>query len=294
MAAQAIAVVWCALLPFSAASQWLASPQSGPDLLPNIELSLAPPLHPWPQVAAELGKLEESRERFEAGKMYQLQMEFNKATLAAPRQIGDIVGRTMRVFDDPVLAKDVFAQRSAPKLMKAATVFRQTPQDALGSSVLSVKVNVAPASPPDPALRASIDNIENERSEKEATNVFESALAEVKALTDFILSELEVEIQRNVDNIVGARAVSFLQAFSEQSPSQANVRVVPAKELYPTVASMVEEMELRRDLTESLETRRILEKCMDFMMVCNDAAEGALKTAVARILAQHVGVAKSL
>jgi hypothetical protein len=96
---------------------------------------------------------------------------------------------------------------------------------------------------------------------------------------------------------VGARAVSFLQAFSEQSPSQAvlaclssllllllatfsvdthyqlviasdasvvfcchphavpvqaNVRVVPAKELYPTVASMVEEMELRRDLTESL------------------------------------------
>jgi hypothetical protein len=73
-----------------------------------------------------------------------------------------------------------------------------------------VKVNVAPATPPDPALRASIDNIENERSEKEATNVFESvglimlrsiclvapfldeALAEVKALTDFILSELEV------------------------------------------------------------------------------------------------------
>ena len=33
--------------------------------------------------------------------------------MAVPRQIGDIVGRAMRVFDDPVLAKEIFAQRFA-------------------------------------------------------------------------------------------------------------------------------------------------------------------------------------
>ena len=74
-----------------------------------------------------------------------------------------------------------------------------------------VKVNVAPASPPDPSLRARIDNVEYQRSKKEKDNLFESvglvmlhdiylvapflseALAEVKALTDFILSELEAQ-----------------------------------------------------------------------------------------------------
>jgi len=294
MAAQVCAALCFALLPFSVASQWPVGFQSGPDLFPNIELSLAPPLHPWPQVAAELGKLEESREHVEAGNMYQLQLEFNKAAVAVPRQIGDIVGRAMRVFDDPVLAKEIFAQRGTHKLMQLSTVFRQTPQEALASSVLSVKVNVAPASPPDPSLRARIDNVEYQRSKKEKDNLFESALAEVKALTDFILSELEVQIRRNVNSMVGTRALSFLQTLSEQSPSQANVQVVPARESYPTVASMVNDMEMRRDLTENLERRRVLEKCMDFVMVCNDAAERALKTAVARILAQYAGGAKSL
>jgi len=46
-------------------------------------------------------------------------------------------------------------------------MFRQLPQEAAGSSVLSVKVNVLPASPPDPALRADIEKLENRRSGSE-------------------------------------------------------------------------------------------------------------------------------
>ena len=79
--------------------QRLVGSQSGPDALPNIELSLvalaldvplcfwtcfvflceAPPLHPWPQVVAELGRLDENRERMENANMHKLQEEFNKA-----------------------------------------------------------------------------------------------------------------------------------------------------------------------------------------------------------------------
>jgi len=279
-------LVFCALLSAVVASQWPVGPQSGPEALPNIELSLAPPLHPWPQVAAELGRLEESRERMENTNMYKLQQEFNKATLDARRHIGDVVGRAMRVFDDPVLAQRIFAKRSAPK---SAMLFRQAPQEALGSSVLSVKVNVVPASPPDASLRSALDSIEYQRSDKEKENIFETALAEVKSLTDFILSEFEVQIQRQINGAIGTRATSFLQ----ELPAQANVRVVPT-EGYPTVGSMAQEMEVRRDLTENLERKRVMEKCIDFIMACNGAAEGALKTAVARILAQYAGVAKSL
>ncbi len=54
---------------------------------------------------------------------------------------------------------------------------RQLPQDTLGSSVLSVKVNVLPANPPDPSLRAAIDDIEFLRSDKEK-DMFEAVRAD--------------------------------------------------------------------------------------------------------------------
>lgn len=49
----------------------------------------------------------------------------------------------------------------------SATLLQQLPQDTLGSSVLSVKVNVLPANPPDAALRADIEDLESIRFDKE-------------------------------------------------------------------------------------------------------------------------------
>ena len=72
----------------------------------------APPLHPWPQVAAELGNLEESRERMENVNMDKLQREFNKAAFDARQRIGDIIGRTMHVFNDPNIVNTIFLARS--------------------------------------------------------------------------------------------------------------------------------------------------------------------------------------
>ena len=152
----------------------------------------APPLHPWPQVAAELGKLEESREHVEAGNMYQLQLEFNKAvagqlwkTTPCSCHQRNFLVRTWHIahpphvqhlrpqWQSPVKLETLLVEpcvclttlclpkRSLPrglliavaycwhafrvkmcrgthKLMQLATVFRQTPQEALASSVLSV------------------------------------------------------------------------------------------------------------------------------------------------------------
>lgn len=289
-------VFFFASLASAVASGWPVGAQTGPDVLPNVELSLAPPLHPWPQVAAELGGLQESREQMENSNMDKLQQEFNKATLDMRRRIGDVVGRAMRVFDDAALAKHMLAKTSAPK----RSFFRQAPQQAAGSSVLSVKVNVVPASPPDASLRARVDSIEFQRSDEEKENIFEAAHAEVKSLADFILNELEVQIKRQIDGIVGVTprvkvsGTSFLQDAPESLPSQANVRVLPTGEGYPTVAHMVQEMELRRDVAENLERKRILEKCIDFLIACNGAAENALKTAVARILSQYSSAVPAL
>ena len=71
----------------------------------------APPLHAWPQVAAEIGQLTESRERMENVNMDKLQQEFNKAEAEARRRIGNAIGRAMRVYDDPLLARSILVGR---------------------------------------------------------------------------------------------------------------------------------------------------------------------------------------
>lgn len=263
---------------------------TGPDVSPLLELSLEPPVHPWPQVAAELGSLQESREQFENINMDRLQQEFNKATFDTRRQIGDVVGRALRVFDDPALAKQIFAKPA---------LFRQTPQASTVSSVLSVKVNVVPSSPPDASLKSRVEGIEFQRADKEKI-MFEEAHAEVQSLSALVLSELEVQLKRQIDGVVGVvsqgkvGSTSFLQNSPESLPSQANVRVLPTDERYPTVLEMVQDMQLRRDVAENLERKRILEKSIDFLIACNGAAESALHTAVARILAQYASAVPGL
>ena len=60
----------------------------------------APPVHPWPQVAAELGNLEETREKIENAKVNQLQASFIKAAEVGQRRIGEILGEFSKNFDD--------------------------------------------------------------------------------------------------------------------------------------------------------------------------------------------------
>ena len=87
------------------------------DMTPNLEISLAPPIHPWPQVAAELGNLEESRESMENAMMNDLQSKFNHAAAEARHRIGDVIGRAMSGFNDPGLAGAAFHIRRSAALL---------------------------------------------------------------------------------------------------------------------------------------------------------------------------------
>lgn len=280
------------LFALAPATTWPVVPHTTQENLPNIELSLAPPFHPWPQVAAELGNLEESREHLENGNMAALQREFNKAKLDVLSQIGTVIEKSFRVFDGPQFVK---SNRNAPT---SATFIQQLPQDVLGSSALSVKVNVLPANPPDVALSNNIEALEATRSDDEKS-VLESAVSEVGALREFVLNELQAQLQEHVAQLLGksasvkkVHALSLRQARFKQLPSQPNVRVVPTDGSYPTVTSMVQGSQYRRDIAEELERQQILENELDFLMACNSAIEKALKAAVNRI-AQQDSAAKS-
>lgn len=283
-----LALLKLAALLHAADAKWPINSKADSEHLPNLELSLAAPVHPWPQVAAEIGNLEASREQAESASAQRMQKEFKIAQQGVMRKIGDLVGRTMKVFDDP-------------QLVRRASSFREAPQEKLGPSVLSVKVQVVPASPPDPSLRATIENMESTRSAMEA-RFFKAATADLQELQDFILDEAEVQLQRNINEVVGSRqGTNFRQLPAAgapnpatQLPEQANVRVLGAGGSWPTVASMATDMEAHRDLAELLERKKLLEQQVDFASAANGALKNALKASVSRILAQQEAAGKQL
>lgn len=294
MAASVSALACLYVLGFGLAQalQWPAVHQSPQEVLPNLELSLAPPQHPWPQVAAELGNLEEGREAMENENMVRLQHEVNKAIVDARRRIGDAMGRVARMFDDSHVSGAILTRKSAAML-------EQLPQSTLGSSALAVKVHVLPASPPDPALRPVIDNLESHRADQEK-DLFETAIGELSALTTFVVDELEAQIESHINSIAGTSAASSLgkaaaalfQQRGKQMPTQANVRVVPTDVAYPTVSSLVQGLEERRDIAENVERKIMLDKQLDLLLACNSAIEEGLKVTISRILAQYSAVSK--
>lgn len=269
--------------------QWPSVQLGDAERWPNIELSLAPPVRPWPQVATTIGNLESSREKTEDISMGGLQREFNKAGVEARQRVGETFGKMMKLFDDPsVLRALSFARRVEIN----STLFRQLPQETLGAQVLSARVNVLPVSPPDPSLKGKIDMIEHRRSEIEK-NMFQAAFGEVRSLIDFVVNELEAELHSHLDTLAISQTLrhrsgaGFLEDATRELPTQTHIRIAPADMAYPTVESMVQAMENRRDTTEHLVQQRILEKELDFLRLCNHAMEDGLKSAVDRLLAQY-------
>merc|ERR1711988_152319 len=88
-------------------------------------------------------------------------------------------------------------------------------------------------------------------------------------------------------------AMAFLER-GKQLPAQANVHVMPTDASYPTVSSMVQGLEARRDIAENLERKLILDKQLDLLMACNRAIEEGLGAAISRILAQYGSATKSI
>lgn len=154
--------------------------------------------------------------------MAKLQKEFNEATLDARRRVGDVIGSAMRAFDDPKLTNALVAgrlcmhvcvsfllpdRRLGPFLCRTATksvsMLRQLPQDVVGASALSVKVNAFAPNPPDPMLRADIDDIESLRSNKES-DMFESVRGRFSCIACW-LSGLAVEGARRLEGSLELR-----------------------------------------------------------------------------------------
>lgn len=295
---------FCLFLPSTKAAAWPSVPH-GVAQMPALELSLAPPLQPLPELSTIIGNAERSRDMLEAKMMAKLQPAVKAALADAKKRIGNAVGRLMSVFDDPAVLRALGSARGAflkAKRLPTPTLFLESRQSNLigdgvaGGDRYRVKVNVvADAKLPDPFVKSAVDAMEQTASEREKAS-FAQVISDMSSITDMVVNELEASSQNYVNLLLGGSslrqtagriATSFLSSSAGGLPNQVPVRVVANDIPYPTTASMVQDMESRRDISENLERVQMLKILVDLCRSENELVAEALGSAMDRIKAQY-------
>jgi len=237
-----------------------------PESLPVINVRLAAPKHPLPEVTAEIAVLEKEREKLEADLMDKLHAAFDNALASAKGRINKMIASSMQLLDGGLQTS--FLQASEPDF--------------------SIRVSTVAVPAPDPSIKGVMDKIEAKRSDAE-TKLLEQAVSEMQGLTDIVLNELGAQIQAHAVSLKAtAKHAAFLAVSQQESskalPAQANVRVESGA-AFPTIASMVQAMESRRDNAESQEASAVLELELKLLQEENAMIKTALGAAVQRIAA---------
>merc|ERR1711930_25349 len=98
-----------------------------------------------------------------------------------------------------------------------------------------------------------------------------------QGLTDIVLHELGAQIHSHVSTMQLLKRPSKSVAFLEHKqpfigsglPLKANVRISSSTEAFPTIAEMVQDMEMRRNKAESQEISVVLEMELKLLQVEN-------------------------
>lgn len=206
---------------------------------PILELRLAPPKHPQPQVVAELAVLDAARDKLEARFMKGLGGKYIAALDDAKARINALIKRSFGAAH--------FDVRKRAGFLRVAERFSSP-------AGFGIKVKLFPVPATDASIQARMDDLDHKLSITE-WNTLNQAGEDFPHITDVVLNELAIEINTVLNASANARAhASFLEL-----ASLANVRVASAKQAFPTVRGLVEEMEHRRDKAESAVMAKVLE-----------------------------------
>lgn len=249
---------------------WLEAPESS-ETQPTIKLTLGSPTNPYPEVAAEINRLEAARELMQQGAHSGLQQLYKRTFLDAKYRVGAVIGNALQGFDDPALMKQFKTAQQTPSFLAF------TPKPGMKQSLL---INVAPTVPVDQTIRKEIIDLEIERT-KMQNGEFLALEGEFRLLVDDISSLLHNSLQRKV-GIMFQSSTVFMSI-----PNQVNVQVLPGTG-YTTVSTLVADMEHRRDISEELARQTVLNLKVLLVRDINAVIESALSRAVKRIKAQYL------
>ena len=263
-------------------SQWPIPFVLGPDTVPNVEVSLDAPSKPLPDVSDEIGKLEADREAKQAINKDKLIRAFNKELASARFRIAALIDGAEHQSYNEVSRPHGNNAVESEHVLELATSF-------LKSNI--VKVVVAPGKHSLESAHAGITGIEHTRLENEDA-WFEAAIAEMSRLTDIVVATVESDISALLKASLSrgklSKPVGFLQLgkgthdHGVGSPVEANVRVVGTSVPYPTVQSLVDSFEVRRDISEEFGKAQALSMYQKLLEFENMLVDSALTTLVAK------------
>lgn len=249
---------------------------------PNLEVTLDPPSSPFPGVSAQIGKLEAAREAMEDSEMNEVLQAYRKAKAKANTRIGLVVGRAIRGFHDAMLLQSRHTHGGTSFLASTPS------SDAADGFLYAVKVMASAGDTSEVNVSPEIADLEHHRSVLEGKR-FRQVRDAMGEMTDVVVKRLKAELQAQLATLLerpSARdGVAFLAMAVKELPQQVNVRVVPSKYPFPTILSLVEDMEKRRDLSEDLITARIKQLLLQLLEDENEMIVEALGKNMARVAA---------
>jgi len=258
-------------------------------MLPSVEVSLSPPGKPLPAISAEIAKLETAREASELAFMNQVQHEAQIALASTKTQIYEVAKKFTQSFVDRSLQKSMaFAWHKAPTPMRR----QSKPTSFLEKAVqpqTAFRVTVKNTAKPDKQINHLIRASEAERSTLEE-QFFDQAIAEIREIPHAFAKEMQAQISMQARDLVanlGSR--TKWSGFLEKPQSsrlighQANVRVAAPDSSYPTVESLVKDMQTRRNDAEELLRNKVAMAKLVVLQSANSIAKEVLAQAVQEV-----------
>jgi hypothetical protein len=263
-------------------SEWPVPFVVGPETIPNVEVSLDAPSKPLPGVSKEVGKLEAEREAKQEMHKDKMVRAFNQELASAKIRIAAVLDAAQHQFVGRSRRLQHISVQEPGHAVEPATSF-------LKSNI--VRVVVAPEQPTPESAHAAIAGIEDARAADDEA-WFEAAVVGMHRLTDMVVAAVESEISAAVkaSSLPGSlsRSASFLE-FGEGArdrgtlrATEANVRVVGASVPYPTVQSLVDGLETRRDISEDLGKAQALSMYLKLLEYENMLVDSGLKAFVTK------------
>lgn len=266
-----------ALAPLVYAMEWPIRYKETADTTATLEVSLDPPAVPLPEVQQEISILDRTRERLESSVVGNIKRAYAVSLASAKQRAEMIISRFARSFKDD-------------QIKTSSLSFLSTNQEPAQEPRLSVIAHVIGAPPPDPELKGALDVLARQNLLREQAE-YRAAIDDFSGIRDALLTELEVELRRQIDQGLENRApgttgLSLLGKFNAvQLPQQANIKVIPSTQRWPTFESLAADMEMRRGLAESAVLLKIQQLQLQFVEELTREIAKALKAAVIRIRA---------
>ena len=239
------------------------------DQQPIVNVRLGPPANALPQVGAEISLLEGARKEMESTHLQELDLAFATAVKHATSSIPEVVSSALgRVR--------AHTTQTAVSLLEVRSGAVDTPGQRFSIEVLSPHE-------PDVAIKTQLEQMERKRSTDEG-HVFQQAVREFGALETIFTNEVLAQLNTQATGLGVHKSVGFLQTSkgtrrsgSVDLPSSLNVRLSASAQPFPTIEGLALAMGDRRDASEGVVRKRILELESQFFRAANDLLRDALR-----------------